>query len=214
MSDRKAVFTRPDKEIILVFWKWVVIVLSIFLVTYLTANQLAEYNTSRFHMYTEWELDIPLVPWMILVYLSYVGVFLLLPVVMKSGHSIASLAYGFLASILVSTMVFVAFPGELGYHRPDYIPEYDFLFQLLYDVDKPHNLFPSLHVTFSSLTAFAMMHQNRVNWFRTTVLVWAMLIAASVILVHQHHFFDILTGLILAISCFRFVYLPSMKRSE
>jgi len=171
MSYQKAVFIRPSKEIIVVFWKWVAIVLSIFLVTYLTANQLAEHNTNRYHMYSDWELGIPLVPWMILVYLSYVAVFLLLPLVVKSGHAITSLAYGFLAAILVSTMVFVAFPGELGYHRPDYISEFDYLFQLLYDVDKPHNLFPSLHVTFSSLTAFAMMHQNKVSWFRLTVLV-------------------------------------------
>jgi membrane-associated phospholipid phosphatase len=201
------VFTRPDKEIMTSFGKWLAIVLSCFLVTYLTANELASQNPNRYHMYTTWELEIPLVPWMIVVYLSYVGVFLLLPLIMKSGQSIANLAYGFLAAILVSTVVFVAWPGQLGYVRPQHVPGFDFLFQSLFAIDHPHNLYPSLHVTFSSLTAMAMAHQARVRWFRIAIAFWAVLIAASVVLVHQHHLFDIATGLVLGLSCFKFVYL-------
>lgn len=207
LMKQETVFQRPDKEIIITFWKWVGLVLSVFLATYLTANKLAAQNQHRYEMFMDWELEIPLVPWMIVVYLSYVGVFLLLPLIMKSGHAIICLAYGFLASILVSTVVFVAFPGELGYHRPEYIAGFDFMFQMLYEVDKPHNLYPSLHVTFSSLTALGMAHQVRIPWFRWAIGGWAVLIAASVVLVHQHHIFDIITGLILAFSCYRFVYL-------
>lgn len=201
------VFGRPSREIIYTFWKWVIIVLSVFLVTYLTANRWAAENPNRYEMYTEWELQVPLVPWMIVVYLSYVGVFLLLPLIMKSGRSIESLAYAFLACIGVSTTVFILFPGELGYHRPDQVSDFNLLFQTLYQIDQPHNLYPSLHVTFSSLTAMAMAHQNNVSWFRTTIGIWAVLIAASVVLVHQHHVFDIVTGLMLASAAYRFVYL-------
>lgn len=207
----ETVFKRPDREIIIVFWKWVAIVLSIFLVTYLTANQLAVQNPHRYEMYMDWELSIPLVPWMIVVYLSYVGVFLLLPFIMKSGYSIICLAYGFLAAILASTFVFVIFPGELGYHRPEYVQGFDVLFQSLYDIDKPHNLYPSLHVTFSSLTALGIRHQVRAEWFRKLIFGWAVMIAASVVLVHQHHIFDVLTGLILAVGCYRFVFLRRME---
>lgn len=203
----EVVFTRPDKDTYTAFGKWLAIVLSCFLVTYLTANELASQNPNPYHMYTDWELGIPLVPWMIVVYLSYVGVFLLLPLIMKSGKSIANLAYGFLASILVSTIVFILFPGELGYARPEHIAGFDFLYQSLYAIDHPHNLYPSLHVTFSSLTAMAMAHQARVCWFHIAIALWAVMIAASVVLVHQHHLFDIATGLVLALSCFKYVYL-------
>ncbi|MBI1289100.1 MAG: phosphatase PAP2 family protein [Flavobacteriales bacterium] len=203
----ETVFNRPDREIIIVFWKWVTIVLSIFLVTYLTANSLASQNPHRYEMYSTWELNVPLVPWMIVVYLSYVGVFLLLPMLMKTGRSIQSLAYAFLTSIGVSTVIFVLFPGELGYHRPEHVAGFNYLFQALYDVDKPHNLFPSLHVTFSSMTALAIAHQSDVRWFRWVIAGWALLIALSVVLVHQHHVFDIVTGLMLGFCCFRFVYL-------
>lgn len=213
MNGQETVFRRPDREIIIVFWKWVAIVLSIFLVMYLTANQLAAQNQHRYEMYMDWELSIPLVPWMIVVYLSYVGVFLLLPVIMKSGRSIICLAYGFLTAILVSTVVFVVFPGELGYHRPEFVAGFDFLFQTLYEVDKPHNLYPSLHVTFSSLTALGMAHQVKVQWFRVAIAGWALMIAASVVLVHQHHVFDIITGLMLASFCFKYVYLKNMEKS-
>jgi hypothetical protein len=34
------------------------------------------------------------------------------------------------------------------------------------------------------------------------------------VLVHQHHVFDIVTGLILGIFCYKFVYLRSMTRYE
>lgn len=208
---KEFVFNQPTREIVIAFWKWVAIVLSVFLVTYLTANDLAAHNPERYEMYTHWELDVPLVPWMIVVYLSYVGVFLLLPFLMKSGRSIQCLAYAFLASIAVSTVVFVLFPGELGYARLDHVAGFDFLFQTLFQVDKPHNLYPSLHVTFSSLTALAMAHQTKVEWFRYVIGFWAVLIAASVILVHQHHLFDIVTGLMLGYGTYRYVYLRSME---
>lgn len=204
---KESVFSQPTMEVVVAFVKWLTIVLSVFLVTYLTANTLASQNPHRYEMYAAWELQVPLVPWMIVVYLSYVGVFLLLPMLMKTGRSIQSLAYAFLTSIAVSTVIFVLFPGELGYHRPDHVAEFNFLFQTLYEVDKPHNLFPSLHVTFSSLTALVMAHQSSIPWFKRAILGWAVLIAASVVLVHQHHVFDIITGLMLAFGSYRFVYL-------
>lgn len=213
MNSQETVFKRPDREIIFTFWKWVAIVLSIFLVMYLTANQLASQNVHRYEMFMDWELRIPLVPWMIVVYLSYVGVFLLLPLIMKSGQSIICLAYGFLTAILISTFVFVAFPGQLGYYRPEFVSGFNFLFQTLYEVDKPHNLYPSLHVTFSCLTALGMAHQVEIKWFRVAIACWALLIAASVVLVHQHHIFDIVTGLMLATFCYKYVYLRSMEKA-
>jgi membrane-associated phospholipid phosphatase len=207
MRKVESVFARPDQEMIRLFGKWLAIVLSVFLLAYLSANQLATENPQRYEMYADWELDIPLIPEMIVVYLSYVAVFLLLPWVMKSGQALVSLAYAFLFGILVSTIVFVLFPGELGYHRPDHVSEFNFLFQTLYQIDQPHNLYPSLHVTFSSLTAAAMVHQTKSLLFHRMVAAWAVMIAASVVLVHQHHLFDILTGLILAGASYRFVYL-------
>lgn len=207
MSRSESIFVVPDREMILQFWKWVGIVLSVFLVTYLFANQMAAEKSQRYEMYTEWELEIPLVPSMIVVYLSYVAVFLFLPMVLKETQALVSLAYSFLFGILVSTTIFILFPGELGYPRPEFVAGYDYLYQTLYQIDRPHNLFPSLHVTFSSLTAFAMVHQTRARWFHLAILAWAVVIAASVILVHQHHLFDIITGLALAVCCYRLVYL-------
>lgn len=207
MNKSESIFVVPEREMIIQFWKWVGIVLSVFLVTYLFANQLAAEKSQRYEMYAEWELGIPLVPSMIVVYLSYVAVFLLLPMVLKKTQALVSLAYSFLFGIMVSTTIFILFPGELGYARPEFVAGFDYLYQTLYQIDRPHNLFPSLHVTFSSLTAFAMVHQTKARWFHLTILAWAVIIAASVILVHQHHLFDIITGLALAVCCYRLVYL-------
>ncbi len=214
MNNRERIFIRPSRDTIVIFWQWVGIVFAAFLATYFSANHLASQHTDRFKMFTEWELTIPLVPWMIVVYLSYVAVFLVLPFVLKSSQALVSLAYSFLAGTFVSTVIFVLFPGELGYERAEFVVGFDFLFQTLYHVDHPHNLYPSLHVTFSSLTAMAMIHQTQARWFHLAVVGWAIVIAASVILIHQHHLFDVLTGAILAVCCYRWVYLRYVDRMK
>jgi membrane-associated phospholipid phosphatase len=210
MDKSDSVFVVPEREMILLFWKWAGVVLSVLSATYLVANRLAAENPKRYEMYIEWELGIPLVPSMIVVYLSYAAVFFLLPLVLKKTQALVSLAYSFLFGILVSTSIFILFPGELGYSRPEFVEGYDFLYQTLHQIDRPHNLFPSLHVTFSSLTAFAMVHQTTTRWFHVAILLWAFVIATSVILVNQHHLFDIITGLGLAVCCYRFIYLRNV----
>ncbi|MDP6908896.1 MAG: hypothetical protein QF371_05280, partial [Flavobacteriales bacterium] len=70
MRKQETVFIRPTREVVMLFWQWVAIVLGVFLVTYLLANEMAAENPQRYEMYADWELNIPLVPWMIVVYLS------------------------------------------------------------------------------------------------------------------------------------------------
>ena len=80
------------------------------------------------------------------------------------------------------------------------------IFSLLHAVDQPFNLYPSLHITYSSLTVFAIIDQTKSRVFHAFLLFWLVLIAFSVVLVHQHHLFDIITGLVLAGIVIKFVY--------
>jgi membrane-associated phospholipid phosphatase len=109
-------------------------------------------------------------------------------------------------SSLIASFVFLLFPGELGFSRTDNISGYEFIYNVLHEIDHPHNLYPSLHITFSVLTAFAMIDQTKPKWFHLFLTLWILLICASVVLVHQHHLFDVLTGLILAYVAIKFVY--------
>jgi membrane-associated phospholipid phosphatase len=109
-------------------------------------------------------------------------------------------------TVLVAGLIFVLFPGKLGFNRVSEVPGHEWLFSFLHAIDQPFNLYPSLHITYSSLTVFAIIDQTNNKLFHYILIVWLVLIVFSVVLVHQHHLFDILTGLILAWLVVKIVY--------
>ena len=108
------IFVIPTQESVKAFWSWAAFLVALFGIIYGFSNHFAAQNPRLYHMYTEWELTIPLVPEMITVYLSYVAAFLMLLFVMKSTEAIRCLAYGFLVGLLIAGVVFLLFPGHLG----------------------------------------------------------------------------------------------------
>ena len=75
-----------------------------------------------------------------------------------------------------------------------------------------HNLFPSLHVAFAGLCVLAMIHQTENKWFHLGLKAWFLLLCTSVVLVHQHHFFDILSGFVLSLVVHKAVYMRIMEK--
>jgi membrane-associated phospholipid phosphatase len=109
-------------------------------------------------------------------------------------------------SALVAAVVFVVFPSELGFSRAENIDGFEGIFNWLHVVDKPHNLFPSLHITFTTIATFVMISVTQSRLFHASIIAWAVMITFSVVLVHQHHLIDVLTGGILGWVAIRFVY--------
>jgi membrane-associated phospholipid phosphatase len=70
----------------------------------------------------------------------------------------------------------------------------------------PHNLVPSLHVAASILLIAALWRALTPVWIRAGLLLWGVLLCASVVLVHQHHLLDVLGGWLLGLAAFRLVY--------
>jgi membrane-associated phospholipid phosphatase len=206
------VFTLPSRELLNAFIRWFSIVLSAYFAVYYPCNFYAARQTDYYHLYAAWELSIPLVPSMIVVYLSYVAIFGVLLFVIKTPDAIRALAYSMLAMLAISGIIFLAFPGHLGYSRTADVPGFGYLFQLVHDIDRPHNLFPSLHVSFASLCVFAMIHQTRQRWFHLSLMMWFTAVCASVILVHQHHLFDVASALILSRVVHQQVYLRMVEK--
>ena len=69
----------------------------------------------------------------------------------------------------------------------------------LFALDHPHNLVPSLHVAWSCAAVLAIIrHTGR--GLTLLFLLWLVLIVSSVLLVHQHHVADVVTGLLLAVT--------------
>lgn len=176
------------------------------LFVYLGSNQIASKMEHHYGVYFQFEKDIPLIPWMIYFYASFHLLLVLNFFIIKEPKVIKAFTLSLMFSSLIASFIFLLFPGELGFSRTDNISGYEFMYNFLHEIDHPYNLYPSLHITFSVLTAFAMIDQTKQKWFHVFLTLWILMICASVVLVHQHHLFDILTGLILAYLAIKIVY--------
>jgi len=174
---------------------------ALFVVVYLGLNLLTAHRDGRFRLYWDWELDIPLVQPMILVYSSILALFLL-PVFWLDPDGLKLLAKRMAAAILAAGTVFLLLPAESGFARGADTGRFAGMFALLWAVDLPHNLFPSLHVALSGLIVAALFRQSPA-WARLLLGLWLVAICFAVVLVHQHHVVDVLGGLVLAWACQR-----------
>ena len=166
---------------------------------YLGSNEIASRNTTFYKLYFEFEKEIPMVPWMIHIYNSFHLLLVLNFVLIKSPIKIRALAISLLCSSAIAAIFFLIFPTELGFSRTQNISGYEFWYNSLHWLDHPHNLVPSLHITFSALSAYVISIQIASNLIKGALLIWFLLICSSIVLVHQHHLLDIVTGFALAI---------------
>ena len=179
---------------------------------YLVSNFLASKQNIHYPIYLEFERSIPLIPWMIYVYISLGALLILNLIILKNPKVIKRFAICLMVTALIAGTIFVLFPGKLGFHRTIDIPGYSWIFSLLHKVDQPFNLYPSLHICYSYLTVSALIDQTKNKLLHVCLMVWLLLIGCSVVLVHQHHLFDIFSGLALGILVFKLVYKNQFNR--
>lgn len=148
-------------------------------------------------LYWSWERDIPLIPWMIWPYLTLFSLFQL-PLFHMSAKQISALSHQSTATLVIAGMAFLLLPAHLGF--PPIVVEdlHQPIFGLLSIVDTPHNLAPSLHVTFSALILLGCAAQTSPN-LAWSYRFWLLLLSISTVFVHQHHIFDVISGLALAL---------------
>lgn len=188
----------------MVFWGGICVLFC--LTVYLGTNEIASNMERHYGLYFDFEKDIPLVPWMIYIYASFHLLLALNFFIIKDPKVIKAFTISLMASSFIAALIFLSFPGELGFSRVDGTAGYEAMYSFLHKIDHPHNLYPSLHITFSVLTAFAMFDQTRSKLFHGFLLSWVFLICCSVVLVHQHHLFDIFTGMTLSFIVIKYVY--------
>ena len=166
---------------------------------YLGTNEIAAHRTSFYQLYFEFERDIPMVPWMIHVYNSFHVLLLLNFLIIKNPLKIRAIAISLIASSAIASVFFLLFPAELGFSRTENMVGYEFWYDALHWIDHPHNLVPSLHITFSALSAYVISTEIGSVFLKLTLLTWFLLICSSIVLVHQHHIIDIVSGFVLAV---------------
>ena len=176
-----------------------------FFTVYPLCNWLTAKRGTTFDLYIESELSIPFVPVFVWAYLSLYVLFFIPPFFLRPARMDA-LGKQLVAATIFCGVIFMLLPAKLGFERT--VPDdtfYRSIFANLFEVDLPHNMVPSLHVTFSSLILFTLIDAQQVHLPKLIFGAWFVLICASTVLVHQHHILDVATGLLVAATFIRFI---------
>lgn len=144
---------------------------------------------------------LPVLGLFVIPYLSAYAMPFLLLFMMRDQAKYRKFAAVIVGTIVACSAVFLIMP--LAIERPPLgsASVFDRLLGMLYFIDAPTNLFPSLHVALAFLFSSGVAHV-RPRW-RGWMLAWACLIAVSTLFTHQHYFVDVLAGIAVAWAAWR-----------
>jgi membrane-associated phospholipid phosphatase len=202
----RRMFGTPDRR---AAWKafgvWVLWGGLAFVAVYPGCNWLGDRRARLFDLYVDPELAAPFVPRFIWAYLSMYALFFAPPFFLDPAR-MRTLGRRVVAATLFSGAVFLLLPARLGFTRVvPADPFYAALYSGLFAIDAPHNLVPSLHVGLSALIVLSVSDAVASARLKTFFFAWLALIAASTVLVHQHHLLDVGSGLVVALACRRWI---------
>lgn len=191
---------------------WAICTMVVFYAIYPASNWLASRQPLRHDFITRWDALIPLVPEFIWIYFSFF-IFILLPIWLVDARNVDALGKRQVTATVICGLVFALFPANLAFERvlPEAEP-YRSIFTLMFAVDKPHNLLPSLHIVYTVATGLAVV---RTQWgcgrhaLCALLLLWGLAICASTLLVHQHHILDVLSAMLL-VACLQWL-IPDLR---
>lgn len=188
---------RPHPAIVTQSLCWASALLVLFILVYGGLNWYSARRSDHLALWFDWEREIPFVPGMVWAYLS-IFVSFFLPMFALDARGIEALCRRLALATLISGACFLLFPSRLGFDRLDTVAGYEQIFGLLHILDLPHNLAPSLHVSWS-LILLVTLASVSAWWLRVAFVLWLALLIASVLLVHQHHVLDVAGGILVAL---------------
>ena len=151
-----------------------------------------------------WERQIPFWPAMILPYLSIDALFIAAPFLCRDRDEFRVFTWRVAVAVLSAGVCFLMMPLRFGFERPLADGWLGMVFQQFTALDRPFNLFPSLHITLTVILAEAYRRHAR-GVLRLAVTAWFVLIGLSTVFTYQHHVVDVLGGLALTVLVFYFV---------
>lgn len=169
-----------------------------FLFFYTFTNRSASEASDLLHLYLPIELEIPFIPEAFIVYFS-IQLLILSPMFFLERYENRRFFVAMMLATTTAAFFFYFFPCANGFVRniPTHEP-WKTILTGFYAQDEPHNLVPSLHVSYSTSVILFLREKLRGSWYKGFHL-WAMAIYFSVILTHQHHLLDIPTGILLSV---------------
>jgi membrane-associated phospholipid phosphatase len=123
----------------------------------------------------------------------------------RSDALFERVVWAYVLVFAVCSVSFVLFPVSATALRPVLPPLADpgftdWSIRLLYALDPPLNLFPSLHVAFATCAATASWKAQKSQGL--FVFPWVMAISASTCLTKQHYAIDVIAGIVVGVGVF------------
>ena len=174
-----------------------------FVVCYVGPNYYASISDVHYRFYFSWESAIPFYPSWIYIYLT-ISLWFLLPLFVLDAEAIRKLSRAFLVTTLIGGVCFMLFPAQSPFDRSQHQVGSNAVYQLVYFLDKPHNLVPSLHIAYGIL--FLCVFQAKKVSGLLLWYVWAAAMMVSVLLTHQHSIMDIIGGMLLGGGVYWYCY--------
>lgn len=151
----------------------------------------------RIHAYFDWELKIPRITWMSLIYLSLSPLLLLAPFIIREAKHFKNFFEVMVLETLIASVIFLIIPMEAAYIYQEPVGFFAPFFILADAINLTYNEAPSLHVAFA-FTAAWTFSKNANMPYRLLMNSWAIVIAISTITTHQHHIIGVVLGVLLA----------------
>lgn len=179
---------------------WTAGLCALWVAVYFACNWISSLRTDVRTLQFEWERAIPFIPWLIVPYMSIDLFFVAAPFLCRTRHQMQVLIARLLSATAIAAFSFLAIPMTLAVERPSINGWLGGVYEMLKAGDQPHNMCPSLHVALL-LLLWPVYHRAARGIVRVLLHVWFALILISVLPVFQHHFVDVIGGIIVAIIC-------------
>ena len=174
----------------------------LFSLCYTVANLVAQAGAEQRSLMFALDRQIPLVPWMIIPYLSSGLIFAASFFLVRSVDELRVLSARLLMATVVASLIFVLFPFQFSFVRPPIdAPLLQAMFDYLAWADRPFNQLPSLHVAYCVIFWCALRQLPARRVARAGLAIWLVLVAASTVFTWQHHVLDVAGGLLLGAAC-------------
>lgn len=177
---------------------------TIFIIFFGGASALSALIPWRAQVALPFELGIPFRPEWSLVYMSMIPLLLLLPLVRPRWRDLFPIFATLVAETIVASVFFIVLPVQSSFPDRHATGMWREVFLVADTLNLERNLFPSLHVAFAA-TALLVLAPAVGLGARFLLFAWVSAIAASTLLIHEHHIVDVAAGMLLAVIAWRHV---------
>ncbi|MCY1023339.1 phosphatase PAP2 family protein [Pyxidicoccus sp. MSG2] len=212
MSGRPALFGLPRRGELLLTGSLALGFALFFLAVYGGASWVTGFYSGGLRVDLPFERHIPFVPAWAAVYVSMDVLLLLSLFVFRTWRDMVPFALALCAETVVGAVGYLVLPVEVAWPTRVVQGGWADIFFVADTLNLERNYLPSLHVAFACTAALAYAERSG-GWARALWGLWATAIAASTLLIHEHHVVDVVAGALLAWGTWRFVA-PRARRED